>query len=388
MVAITGNVPGVLIGKDAFQEIDINGITLPMTKHNYLVRNADDLPRVFAEAFHIARTGRPGPVHIDITKDALQQETSAQHPTDEEVVAGLPGFRPNLDGERPPAQARRAGDREGQAAGHPRRPRRPPRRGLGRPRRLRREDPDPGRPHAPRHRRDRRGPSAQLRLHGHARLEARQPGDPVGRPADRDRDALRRPRHRQRPDLRAVRPDRPRRHRPGRDRQERRRRGADRRRCRARPAGAPADGRRGRAGDAGRLLRRARRVAARVRGQLVARLRGLARRPPVGRLRRQPDRRADRPPGDLRRRRRPEPDVARPLRGLPPAEQPRQLGRPRDDGLQRAGGDGRGARPARPRDLGDHRRRRLPDDVPGADDPRPGQDPGEDRAASTTRSSG
>ena len=97
MVAITGNVPGVLIGKDAFQEIDINGITLPMTKHNYLVRNADDLPRVFAEAFHIARTGRPGPVHIDITKDALQQETSAQHPTDEEVVAGLPGFRPNLD---------------------------------------------------------------------------------------------------------------------------------------------------------------------------------------------------------------------------------------------------------------------------------------------------
>ena len=76
MVAITGNVPGVLIGKDAFQEIDINGITLPMTKHNYLVRNADDLPRVFAEAFHIARTGRPGPVHIDITKDALQQETT------------------------------------------------------------------------------------------------------------------------------------------------------------------------------------------------------------------------------------------------------------------------------------------------------------------------
>src|SRR3970282_1444728 len=58
IVAITGNVPSALIGKDAFQEIDINGITLPMTKHNYLVRNADDLPRVLAEAFHIARTGR------------------------------------------------------------------------------------------------------------------------------------------------------------------------------------------------------------------------------------------------------------------------------------------------------------------------------------------
>jgi acetolactate synthase-1/2/3 large subunit len=97
MVAITGNVPGALIGKDAFQEIDINGITLPMTKHNYLVRDADELPRVIAEAFHIARSGRPGPVHIDITKDALQQETRAEHPTEAEVAAGLPGFRPNTE---------------------------------------------------------------------------------------------------------------------------------------------------------------------------------------------------------------------------------------------------------------------------------------------------
>jgi acetolactate synthase I/II/III large subunit len=98
VVAITGNVPDALIGKDAFQEIDITGITLPMTKHNYLVRDADDLPRVLAEAFHIARTGRPGPVHIDITKDALQQETAATHPSDEEVRGGLPGFRPTFEG--------------------------------------------------------------------------------------------------------------------------------------------------------------------------------------------------------------------------------------------------------------------------------------------------
>jgi acetolactate synthase-1/2/3 large subunit len=98
MVAITGNVPSALIGKDAFQEIDINGITLPMTKHNYLVRDADELPRVVAEAFHIARSGRPGPVHIDITKDALQQETRAEHPSEDDVIAGLPGFRPNLEG--------------------------------------------------------------------------------------------------------------------------------------------------------------------------------------------------------------------------------------------------------------------------------------------------
>src|SRR4029079_7022772 len=97
MVPITGTVPSALIGKDAFQEIDINGITLPMTKHNYLVRDADELPRVIAEAFHIARSGRPRPVHIDITKDALQQETTATHPTEEEVVAGLPGFRPNVE---------------------------------------------------------------------------------------------------------------------------------------------------------------------------------------------------------------------------------------------------------------------------------------------------
>jgi acetolactate synthase-1/2/3 large subunit len=98
MVALTGNVPGALIGKDAFQEIDITGITLPMTKHNYLVRNADDIPRVVAEAFHIASTGRPGPVHVDFTKDALQQETRAEHPSLEDVIAGLPGFRPNMEG--------------------------------------------------------------------------------------------------------------------------------------------------------------------------------------------------------------------------------------------------------------------------------------------------
>jgi acetolactate synthase-1/2/3 large subunit len=98
MVALTGNVVGALIGKDAFQEIDITGITLPMTKHNYLVRNADDIPRVIAEAFYLAKTGRPGPVHVDVTKDALQAETRAEHPSLDEVIAGLPGFRPTVEG--------------------------------------------------------------------------------------------------------------------------------------------------------------------------------------------------------------------------------------------------------------------------------------------------
>ena len=108
IVAITGNVTSTLLGKDAFQEIDITGITLPITKHNYLVRDADELPAVFAEAFHIARTGRPGPVHIDITKDALQQETWAPHPEAAAVGAGLPGFRPTLDGH--PRQLRLAAE--------------------------------------------------------------------------------------------------------------------------------------------------------------------------------------------------------------------------------------------------------------------------------------
>ena len=94
IVAITGNVVGSLLGKDAFQEIDITGITLPCTKHNYLVRDPNDIPRVFAEAFHIARTGRPGPVHIDLTKDALMGECKADHPE----TLDLPGFKPTLDG--------------------------------------------------------------------------------------------------------------------------------------------------------------------------------------------------------------------------------------------------------------------------------------------------
>ena len=118
MVAITGNVPGALIGKDAFQEIDITGITLPMTKHNYLVRKADDIPRVIAEAFHLARTGRPGPVHVDITKDALMAETTATHPD----TVDLPGFKPTFDGHpkqlRIAAEAIEAAQRPVILAGH------------------------------------------------------------------------------------------------------------------------------------------------------------------------------------------------------------------------------------------------------------------------------
>lgn len=77
LVVITGQVATAGIGKDAFQEADILGITLPITKHNYQVRHVDDLPRVIAEAFHIATTGRKGPVVIDLPKDVTLQRTAA-----------------------------------------------------------------------------------------------------------------------------------------------------------------------------------------------------------------------------------------------------------------------------------------------------------------------
>ena len=88
LVAITGQVSSALLGTDAFQETDIIGITIPITKHSYLVRDARELPRVFAEAFHIASTGRPGPVLIDVTKDAQQ----ASVVPDWNVVLDLPGY--------------------------------------------------------------------------------------------------------------------------------------------------------------------------------------------------------------------------------------------------------------------------------------------------------
>jgi acetolactate synthase I/II/III large subunit len=81
MVAITGQVNSWSIGKDAFQETDIQGITIPITKHNYLVTNVNDLPGVLAEAFHLARTGRKGPVLVDIPKDVFQALTEAEFPT-------------------------------------------------------------------------------------------------------------------------------------------------------------------------------------------------------------------------------------------------------------------------------------------------------------------
>jgi acetolactate synthase-1/2/3 large subunit len=90
VVAITGQVGASLIGTDAFQEADIVGITLPITKHNFLVTDADDIPRTIAQAFHIARTGRPGPVLVDIAKSAQQATTTFTWPQQ----IDLPGYHP------------------------------------------------------------------------------------------------------------------------------------------------------------------------------------------------------------------------------------------------------------------------------------------------------
>ncbi|CAN7357078.1 acetolactate synthase large subunit [Mycolicibacterium frederiksbergense] len=91
VVAITGQVGRALIGTDAFQEADITGMTMPVTKHNFLVREGDDIPRVIAEAFHIAASGRPGAVLVDVPKDILQGECTFSWPP----VMDLPGYKPN-----------------------------------------------------------------------------------------------------------------------------------------------------------------------------------------------------------------------------------------------------------------------------------------------------
>ncbi|MDA0299827.1 MAG: acetolactate synthase large subunit [Actinobacteria bacterium] len=98
MVGITGQVGTSAIGSDAFQECDTVGITRSCTKHNELVMTADDLPLAVRQAFHLATTGRPGPVLLDIPKDVLQNEMTWHWPTDDEVTDSLPGYRPTMKG--------------------------------------------------------------------------------------------------------------------------------------------------------------------------------------------------------------------------------------------------------------------------------------------------
>jgi acetolactate synthase-1/2/3 large subunit len=94
IVAITGQVARAFIGKDAFQEIDITGITLPITKHNYLVPDAGSLAKVVKEAFYLSRTGRPGPILIDIPRDVQIEQAEFHYPRE----VDLPGYKPTLEG--------------------------------------------------------------------------------------------------------------------------------------------------------------------------------------------------------------------------------------------------------------------------------------------------
>ncbi len=104
IVVFTGQVPTALIGNDAFQEVDIVGITRPCTKHNYLVKNVDDLARIIHEAFHIARTGRPGPVLVDLPKDVIQAKTTPKFPDKIKIKSYNPNYHAN------PKQIRKALD--------------------------------------------------------------------------------------------------------------------------------------------------------------------------------------------------------------------------------------------------------------------------------------
>jgi acetolactate synthase-1/2/3 large subunit len=96
LLAICGQVSSAVLGKDAFQETDITGITMPITKHNYLVKRAEELPYVFKEAIHIATTGRPGPVLIDITKDAMQKSFVPNW----DFKLNIPGYKPTYQPNR------------------------------------------------------------------------------------------------------------------------------------------------------------------------------------------------------------------------------------------------------------------------------------------------
>jgi acetolactate synthase-1/2/3 large subunit len=95
IVAITGQVPGPAIGTDAFQEADIRGVTMPITKHNYLVTDPREIPKAIAEAFYIANSGRPGPVLVDIAKDALQKMTDYNYPSSINLLGYKPQTEPN-----------------------------------------------------------------------------------------------------------------------------------------------------------------------------------------------------------------------------------------------------------------------------------------------------
>ena len=275
VVFITGQVPSHLLGSDAFQETDITGVTLPITKHNFLVTNAEDIAPTIREAFAIARSGRPGPVLVDITKDAQQARADLRR------RRGRAGGAARADADAADrARARAGAAQRGRAAGH-----------LVRAGRHLRPARRPSCARSPRRRTSRwrrrcsgwaRFPASHplalgmMGMHGQAWVNhAIQEADLI----DRARHALRRSRDRRSQEVRAQRPQDPLRDRRRRDQQERPRRRGHRRRRQADAGGA---GRRRLAAAPGRLARARRPLAhrrARVRSQGLAARRAAARRP-------------------------------------------------------------------------------------------------------------
>ena len=343
-VFITGQVRTDLIGTDGFQEADVTGITMPIVKHSFLVTDPRQIPAYIHQAFHIASTGRPGPVLVDVPQD-LSRADIEYEPA---AGAARPARLQAADrGQHQADPARRQGARQRPAAGDLRRRRDRQRQRLRGVPRLLPLGPASGDAH-------RDGPGrlpgaarAVARDARHARHPDRQLRDGQRRPDRRRGRPLRRPDHRQARRVRAAGQVRPHRHRPGGDLQERPGPHPDRRRRRRRAAEAD---RRVRAPE--RRPRAARRVVEadpRLAGGVPARLRGLR---GLGDQAAADDRgplQGHRGRRDHHLRRRPAPDVVRAVLQLLEAAPVDQLGRPRHDGLRPAGGDRRQGGEARTR---------------------------------------
>ena len=189
IVVITGQVAYSAIGTDAFQEADTVGITMPITKHNWLVSDVNDIPRVIREAFHVATTGRPGPVLVDFPKDIANQTMEWYWP--EKV--DMPGLQADREGPPEADQGRGAPHPDRDDAGDPRGRRHPQGQRHERAAGARRAVRHPRRHHVDGARRVARRASAVPRHAGHARQLHRGHVDAEGRPAHQPRCALRRP---------------------------------------------------------------------------------------------------------------------------------------------------------------------------------------------------
>ena len=362
IVAITGQVPSGAIGTDAFQEADIRGITMPVTKHNFLVTDAAEIPQRIAEAFHLASTGRPGPVLVDVPKDILQATTDFAWPPRLDLPGYKPTTRPHgkqvreaaalIAGASPAGPLRRRRRAQGRRHRGARRAGAPDRRPRGHhadgPRRLPRQR--PAAPGDARHARHRR--------RGHRAAE--------GRRARRPRRPVRRPGHRQpvsfAPDALVVHADID----PaeiGKNRKADVPIVGDARETIAELVTAVrAEHEAGPHAGPGRLVG----AAGRLAHPLPARLRLARGRRAVPAVRHRAAGRDRRPGRDLHLRRRPAPDVGRAVHQVREARHLAQQRRPRHDGLRRAGGHGRQVRPPGDHGVGHRRRRLLPDDQPGA----------------------